>query len=242
MDDILLQIFLVINLLLIGGMGAVAIQHAIAHYGPKREKPKQVASLPPVVRERMLRSSAHKFQTAIDHSAVELESDLKSASGELTKLLERFGADILDDEMKLFRDRLVQIRQKTETTIGDSESELSAQQAKLEAELAERQVRFEAKLNEVQSKLETSLAERQAELDKSLTERKATLEAQMNGEIAAEKERLITQIDTKLSDAIASFLIETMQHEVDLGAQEKYLLAMLEEHKTELIGGLRDGT
>jgi hypothetical protein len=43
-----------------------------------------------------------------------------------------------------------------------------------------------------------------------------------------------------LADAVASFLIETMQHNVDLGAQSTYLTTMLEEHKTELTKGIID--
>ena len=56
----------------------------------------------------------------------------------------------------------------------------------------------------------------------------------------AEKQRLLQQIDTKLADAVASFLMETLQHNVDLGAQSAYLTAMLEEHKTDFAKELSD--
>lgn len=61
------------------------------------------------------------------------------------------------------------------------------------------------------------------------------IKAKVTAELAAEKQRLIGQIDTKLADAVASFLNETLQHNVDLGNQTEYLLAMLEEHKAEFI-------
>lgn len=60
------------------------------------------------------------------------------------------------------------------------------------------------------------------------------LKAQMAEEIAAEKQRLLAQIDTKLGDAVLSFLDETMQHNIDLGAQTPYLTSMLDKHKAEL--------
>jgi hypothetical protein len=59
-------------------------------------------------------------------------------------------------------------------------------------------------------------------------------------EVAAERQALIQQMETKLADGVASFLTETLQHNVDLGAQTAYLTAMLEEHKDELTKGLKD--
>lgn len=61
----------------------------------------------------------------------------------------------------------------------------------------------------------------------------AEIEAKMLQEIEAEKKFLIQQIDTKLADAVGSFLIETLQHNVDLGSQNDYLIQMLEEHKAD---------
>jgi len=52
-------------------------------------------------------------------------------------------------------------------------------------------------------------------------------------EMEAEKAMLVQQLDTKLADAVSSFLIETLQHNVDLGAQSAYLAAQLEEHKAD---------
>lgn len=66
------------------------------------------------------------------------------------------------------------------------------------------------------------------------------LKARLAQELEEEKLRLIKQIDTKLADAVASFLIETLQHNVDLGAQTAYLTAMLEEHKAELVKELSE--
>ena len=59
----------------------------------------------------------------------------------------------------------------------------------------------------------------QAELSAKLAEKQAELEAKLAEDIAA---------------AVASFLTETLQHNVDLGAQSQYLITMLEEHKNEL--------
>ena len=64
------------------------------------------------------------------------------------------------------------------------------------------------------------------------------MKAKLSAEVVAEKERLIAQIDTKLGDAVTSFLIETLQYDVDLGAQTVYLTQMLETHKEEFKKGI----
>jgi hypothetical protein len=68
----------------------------------------------------------------------------------------------------------------------------------------------------------------------------AEMKAKLSDEMVAEKARLIAQIDTKLSDAVVSFLIETLQHDVDLGAQSAYLTKTLEQHKEEFKKGVSD--
>lgn len=64
-------------------------------------------------------------------------------------------------------------------------------------------------------------------------QRQALLDAAA-GEVGQEKQRLVQLIDTKLNDAVGAFLIETLKHNVDIGAQSAYLSQMLEEHKEEL--------
>ena len=73
-----------------------------------------------------------------------------------------------------------------------------------------------------------------------LATHEAELKASMAAEIEQEKQRLLKQIDTKLADAVTSFLLETLQHNIDLGAQSAYLTAMLEEHKDDFAKEVAD--
>ena len=68
----------------------------------------------------------------------------------------------------------------------------------------------------------------------------AEIKAKLDQEMAAEKQWLLQQIDTKLADAVGSFLTETLQHNVDLGNQNAYLVSMLEEHKADFIKEVSD--
>lgn len=86
---------------------------------------------------------------------------------------------------------------------------------------------------------------KQAETDlngisKEVAEHQAELKAKLAEEMKAEKQWLVQQIDTKLADAVGSFLVDTLQHNVDLGAQAAYLTAVLEEHKADFIKEVAD--
>jgi hypothetical protein len=75
-----------------------------------------------------------------------------------------------------------------------------------------------------------------------LAKHRQELETQLAKEVDAEKQKLLKQIDTKLGDAMASFLLESLQHNVDLGNQSQYLVSMLEEHKADFKKEVGDET
>lgn len=64
----------------------------------------------------------------------------------------------------------------------------------------------------------------------------------MLAEIEQEKIRLLDHIDTKLADSVVAFLVETLQHDVDLGAQSSYLTKVLDEHKSDFVGNVKNET
>ena len=61
----------------------------------------------------------------------------------------------------------------------------------------------------------------------------AELKQKLDAEAEKERQRLSELIDNKLADSVMSFLVEAMQHEVDLGAQSDYLIKLLDKHKEE---------
>lgn len=213
MNSLFLQIFLLVNVFIIGVLLTIAVRHARAHFRPSEHDHEphhpaaQPVHLPPAVRERLLEAAEHKFQVVLDKSAEQLDHNLQATAVQLNKQLEKLGATIINDEMKRYREGLDELRARTEISIGSAQTEIAQHQDDLKAKLAERQAELEAKLTE---------------------------------DMAAERQRLVQEMDTKLADAVASFLVETLQHNVDLGAQSAYLTSMLEEHKAELAKGVSD--
>jgi hypothetical protein len=77
-------------------------------------------------------------------------------------------------------------------------------------------------------------------INDELAKQRAEMEAKLASEVEAEKQRLVKQLDTKLGDAVASFLLDTLQHNVDLGNQQQYLVSLLEENKAEFVKEMAD--
>lgn len=197
-----LQLFLLLDVFLMGMLAATAVRHAYAHFRPAQHEPEQSSSqaadghLPPAVKEHLLQASQAHFKAVLDRAAVELQHDLGNTGVQINNLLGQLATEIVGDELERYRAELIQLRKQAEADMGGIRTEIAGHQAELKAKLAQ--------------------------------------------EMAAEKQWLIQQIDTRLADAVGSFLVETLQHNIDLGAQSSYLIAMLEEHKADFVKGVVD--
>lgn len=120
--------------------------------------------------------------------------------------------------------------------LGASNTKISQQLDKLAGEITSQELlRYRNQLEQLRQEAVGQLSGATAELDQHQAELKAAQEAR----VASETEQRLAAIDGKLADAVGSFLLETLSHNVDLGAQSAYLTSMLEEHKAELIKELK---
>ncbi len=259
----LLQLFLLINVFVVGVVVAIAATHARAHFShspaqskqPKREQP----ILPLDTRQRIISEAEEDYQKVLHRSSLELQRNLETTTTRLNDQLDKMGASIVDDEMKAYRNGLEDLRKETEQAVTSATNEIEKHQADLRTKLIDRQTVMEAKLSEQQAELEAKLAARTTELDttfrerevqyekqqalldeqialrkKEISEKQATLEAKLVQDIEAQRTQALADLDSKIGDSIATFLTETLGHEVDLGAQIPYLTSQLEAHKDEL--------
>ena len=124
-----------------------------------------------------------------------------------------------------------------QTDLQTTATELNKQLEKLgDAVVTSETERYKTMLEALRVQAETVITTAQTDIKDHQTD----LKAKLTDNITAEQQRLVAQLDTKLADAVSSFLTETLQHNVDLGAQVPYMLATLEEHKAELIKGISD--
>lgn len=202
--DILLALFLALNAFLLGVFVTWAIRHWHRHL-----RPSTLSSVPPAsqiqfpaeLRNQLVERAKQRLEESLDNSSHQFGGDLDKTSARLNALLEKFGSDIINDEMNLFQSRLKEIREETATAFHGAQSQVKAHEQELET---------------------------------AINARRVELEAQLNQTMLAEQQRLVSQLDTKLSDAVTSFLLEALGKEVDLGAQTPYLVSLLDAHKDEL--------
>lgn len=116
-------------------------------------------------------------------------------------------------------------------------TDVTTQLQKLGSDITAKELdRYHAELDKLRVQAETTGTQAQDEL----VQHQADLKAKLDADMAAEKDRLVAQIDTKLADAVASFLLETLGQNVDLGAQSAYLTKMLNEHKADFSRKVKD--
>lgn len=290
-----LQVFLVINVFILGIVVTVAILHARENKhakNPSKQSNNDSTVLPAGLRERMLENAIGDYQQIIDDSRKDLKANLDATINELNQQIEKTSRQIVDEGMQQYRGTMKQIgseasedideatkdvveyQEKLKRKLAEKQAEfdeklslyrtaldakLAEHRAKLEAELTERQNEYArakteslARITREQSELEASIkereaafAKRQAELDSKLAEqqkiyleKQAAAEAKMVEDMKLKRDELSRQIDARLSEAVASFLTDALQYNIDLGSQGDYLVQVLEQHKDELKRGL----
>jgi len=197
-----LEIFLIIDIFIIGVVAEIAYRHAMAHYRPQPVKKNSsphdnVDHLTRDMKQKLIESSSAKYEHILDMSAHKLEQDLNATVERINVTIKKLAADILTKELEGFQSMLQSYRQQAQTELSDTKTQTD----KYEQEL--------------KLKMET--------------------------EVEAEKQRLIQAIDNKLADEVMSFILDAMQHQVDLGSQTDYLLKLLDEHKANFKESLNDG-
>jgi F0F1-type ATP synthase membrane subunit b/b' len=205
MDTGFLQAFLLINAVLIGIVAAVATRHAYAHFRPDKHDAEKHPAQPQVKLSPAVR------EELLEEAKQNYQKILDNAAGQLQLDLSRTSAS-LNKQLDTLGQQIVTDEMK-----------------RYKASLEELQKNTEVSITSTQNQL----AEHQEDLKTAMAEHQKQMMEKLKQEIEAEKQQLITQIDSKLADAAASFLIETLQHNVDLGAQTAYLTSMIEEHKED---------
>jgi hypothetical protein len=202
-----------ITVFLIGIFTALAAKHAYAHFKPQ--------PLPEISESH---TPIHHRSQEIHLSPAVKERLLKASQVHFQSVLNRSATDLQHD-LKTTSLHLNQQLKKLGTEI------VSEEMRRYHAGIDHLRKQAETNLINAQSEIATHQADLLAKLDAN----RAALEVKLNDEITAEKQLIIKQLDTKIADILASFLTETLQHDIDLGSQNDYLIKMLEKNKADLI-------
>lgn len=212
--SLFLQIFLIINAFLLGVVITIGVRSAYAHFHPKKKTSKP---------------TSHTLDVVLP--AATKEQLLREANDKFH--------DVVDHSAYEFQHSLRATATQLNTQLEHLGSEIVSNEMN-RYRLSLDELREQAKA--AFASAESDITTHQAELEKALDERRKELEAKLAEEIAAEKAKLVKQMDSHLSDAVVSFIIETLGHNVDLGAQTAYLTSVLEENKEQLKKEVTDGS
>ncbi|MGH7196852.1 MAG: hypothetical protein ACREGJ_03775 [Candidatus Saccharimonadales bacterium] len=73
-----------------------------------------------------------------------------------------------------------------------------------------------------------------SQLQQELDQRRDQLLAELDKEVAKERERRLNQFDERLNSVVASYVAESLGNQVDLGAQMSYILQSLQKRKEDI--------
>ena len=124
--NVALQVFIYIDVFVIGALFSVAIRHAYAHFRPAKVEPKHgpvptnQAKLPDAVKEKLLAKSEEQFAHVLDKSSHQLEQDLTSTAERINVTIKKLAADIITKELQDMKDMLSGYKQQTENEISQT--------------------------------------------------------------------------------------------------------------------------
>ncbi len=214
--SVFIQLILLLNVFIIGALTPVIYKNAKAHFEGNKDKPE------PETRPDAIEPTVHLSSTAKDHL-------LKEAENKFHTSLEH-SVSKLSHDLDATSNQIDGLVKHLATEIVGNELE------RYRAELAQLRQKAQEDLNNVKTVIDSHKAEITSGLEQEIQAEKQKMLEKME----AEKQHLTEQINTKLADAVASFLLEALGHNVDLGSQSAYLTSLLEEHKAEFVKEVSD--
>jgi hypothetical protein len=147
-------------------------------------------------------------------------------------------AQLLHMSEEQFKSALNQTTAKLQEDLGVTAGHINNLVMRLASEIVSGELeRYREDLSKLHEQANANMGGVSAEVAKHEEE----VKAKITQELEAEKQHLLKQIDTKLADAVGSFLSEALTHNIDLGTQSAYLVQLLEEHKADFANEVKDG-
>ncbi len=170
-------------------------------------------------------------EPAVRHTEIEEAYPVPSVSAVPVANLPLPSPELADDAEREYRAAMAQAIERFDHDLEASSRAINDTIQKMSAVVVGEELeKYRQELEKMRTGAMATLGSVQAAVE----EERGKLREGMLKDVEAEKERLVGLIDTRLGEAVNSFLLETLRHNVDLGAQSAYLMAALDEHKEEL--------
>ncbi len=141
--NLFLEIFLYIDVFIIGAVAATAFRHAYAHFRPHEAvKPTRVAPHPeqPLskdVRDKLTQEAEEKYQKLLEGSVDHLSKELGVTSDKINQVVDKLAADILSQERASYQQLLKDYQQEAEGKLEGAKAQTSVYETELKAKMEE---------------------------------------------------------------------------------------------------------
>ncbi len=137
-----LQTFLYIDVFIIGVLVSLAYSHGRAHITAKKQPPKEHPGsdqyqLPNDMRVKLLEQSSEKFQHILNHSAEQLQSELKQTSDRINETIKKLAADIITKELEGFQAMFKQYQDRAAGELTEGRKAIDQYSADMRAKINE---------------------------------------------------------------------------------------------------------
>lgn len=238
MDPLFLQLFLILNVFVIGVLATLGVQHARAHFRP-RPAHESHDVLPAEIKTKLLRAAEADFGNAIQTATDELRNSLAATTTQMNTMVEKMVTYIVNDEMEQYRKSLDELYRQNEATLKASLTDTTGQHVELKTKLLRRQAELDAALVEYQTTLEQHLLKHQTESEAHIQERQTALLAEIK---AQQTKRLAEQndYDQKLKSHQAELEAKLSEHQTQLMARLNERATKLADYQTALEADLTE--
>ena len=104
----------------------------------------------------------------------------------------------------------------------------------LEKELDEKRTNVMGEIEAYKAKAIAEADEKRNTLNAEIEERRANVKAEVDAVVTKESEARLEGFNARLNDVVSSYIAESLDKSVDLGAQTAYIIATLESHKEDI--------
>jgi flagellar basal body-associated protein FliL len=153
--------------------------------------------------------------------------------------LDQAAVDKLQQELEAaYRQQIQDTTAKFAQDLSGTSAKLSEQVERLTTEVITTELeQYQAAMDQVRG-----IAAKAAEqIQAAMAQQQAGLQKAVEEAVAAERDRRLAMIDSRLSQIISSYLVESLGSGVDLGAQADYIIQSLEQRKDEIKKDLASG-
>ena len=237
MGGIEMQIFLLVNALILGALLMAAFLFFRAHRLSKKETEREKLQplMPHATWQKIVSDAEKEYNKTIRQATTELQKELRSNTTTLHKKATAISIKIINEEFSRYKNDLAKIHRESADMLQSTSKDIAKQSIDMRNNLITKQNIVELRLNEQQARLEKQLLDQQ----QNSVARQAALDLEIDKIAATKQQQRLQQIDTRLNDAVTSFLIENLGADVDLGAQLPHLLNTLEQNKEDIKKELR---